>query len=357
MKQVCLQCWREAPVGNLWCQESYCATDDKPTILEYGEVLGELNIIKIVSIMPAATIYEAERRGQKVLVKVAHAGFEERFKREISLLFHIQSNKSHHPALPLLLPAYSQANLRDYPYGKAISADITRYYAVFTHIGGETLRDVLLKNSQPWYQHSVWMTLALCDVISLMHQYGRLHLCLSPEMVLVHYDRDEIPRLVLLDLGAAAKPEEIIDLWHPRFGFPAYLSPELVQPSGRSVGAYSDVYSLGLNLYELLAGYPAYTFRLKSNAEVLQNVLNKQPAGMNRPDLTKIPEIVQRSISKEASQRQADVQIFAGELQSTVPPLPKERKSRRFSLQIVVIILAAALAIILLLVIAASLGS
>jgi serine/threonine protein kinase len=356
MKQVCLQCGREAPVGGLWCQESHCATDDKPIVLEYGEALGEMNIVKALAVLPAATVYRAERAGERVLLKVAHAGAEERLQREAAFLLALQKKKRHHPVLPTLLPAYAQADLGTYPSGMAALGKRTVHYMVLAHSEGEPMRDILLKDAQPWYRHVVWTVLSLADAIALMHANGLLHLTLSPEMVLLRRDRDGIPRPLLLDLGALTPPEKTAALWRHQFCFPAYRAPELLQPSGGRVGAFSDVYGLGLILHEMLAGGPRYPFRMRTEAQITQDVLVAPPRTMNRPDLDQIPQIAERAASKDYRRRQPDVATLAGELQASVPPVPKERKGRRVNWAIVGIVFAAALAVALLLLLAAIAG-
>lgn len=356
MKQTCLHCFREAPVGSLWCQENVCSVDDKPAILEYGESLGDIAIAKLVALLQTSAIYEAERGGEKVLLKVAHLGFEERLKRETNLLMQLQGRKIYHPALLKLLPAHAQADLKTYPYGKTVLKDRSMYFAVFEYAEGETLRGFLLKDPQPWYQHAGWLALGLADVVALMHQAQRLHLGLSPETVLVRYDKDYVPRPLLLDLGAVTSPENTYLNWRRSYVSPAYVAPELLQRDGGRVGAFSDVYGLSLILHEMLAGHPAYNFRLRSNEQVYHDVLNKPPSVMNRPDLKGIPEIVARGINRDYRRRQPNVLTMAREVQANLPPVPKEIKERRINWRTVGIVIAGVLAIAFLLVLALSLG-
>ncbi|MGD2145107.1 MAG: hypothetical protein PVH41_00260 [Anaerolineae bacterium] len=343
-------------MGSLWCQESHCATDDKPIVLECGESLGETDIIKLLTVLPAAAIYEAEREDQKVLIKVAHQGFEERLGREAGFLMALQRQKRQHPALPTLLPAHARADVDDYPYGRAVLGDRTFCYAVFAHIKGRTLRDLLREDPQPWYRHAVWLTLSLADAVTLMHQAGRLHLCLGPEMTLVRRDAEGVPRPILLDMGVVTAPADAGQHWHRRLAFPAYVAPELLQARGGRLGAFSDVYGLGLILYEMLAGRPLYPFRLRAEAEVAHDVLHSELSAINRPDLKNIPQIVERAVSKDYRRRQPDVLTLARELQVSVPPVPKDGREPRPNWRTLAIVLAAALAVTVLVLLAAALG-
>lgn len=357
MKQVCLRCGREAPVGTLWCQEGRCALDDKPVVFAPGETFGELSIIRLLVVLPTATIYRAERAGEGVLLKVAHAGHEARLKREAGFLLAQQGRRRHHPAFPVLLPAYRQAKVDAFPYGRAGLGTRSASYTVYRSVEGVTLRDLLRQDPQPWHRHAVWLTLALADAVELMHQSGVLHLGLSPDGVLIRYDRDGIPRPMLLDLGVITPPEQAAQHWRRESCAPAYRAPELIQPAGGRVGAFSDVYGLSLLLRELLGGRPAYPSWRHSASEVEQAILNAPPSPVNRPDLAQVPEIVERGISKDYRRRQPDIATFAGELQSLVPRLPRERQSFGWDWGITAVVLVSGAAVILLLLLAAALGS
>jgi serine/threonine protein kinase len=355
MKQVCLHCTREAPAGTLWCQEATCATGDKPLVLESGESLGDINVARVLAVLSTATVYEAIRGGETVLLKVAHHGCEERLKREAIFLASLHG-RTFHAALPHLLPAYAQTEVRTYPYGKVVSQGQTFCYTVLVWTNGKLLRDILLQRPQPWYQHAGWLVLSVANALALMHQQQRLHLCLSPESLLVRYDREQIPRPLLLDLGAVTPPEEMRQNWQPSYVLPAYVAPELLGRSGSKYGAFTDVYGLGLLLYEMLSGSAAYSFRLRTDGEIHEDVLSTPPAPLNRPDLKVLPDIVNRAISKDYRHRPPHVLALAQELQTTLPPVPREKQERRINWRTVAVVLGAVLAVTLLLALALSLG-
>lgn len=356
MKQICIHCGRKSTGGSLWCQESYCSIDNMVTVFDYGETVGDLNIVKLLTVLRTSSIYEAERQGQKVLLKIAHAGFQERLKREAAFLMQLQVNKQFHPMLPILLPAHKQANLREHPIGKTVSHEQTLYYTIFDYAEGDFLRGILLKNPQPWYQHAGWITISLADVIALMHKNQILHLCLCPEIVFIRFDKEGIPRPILMDLGAVSEPQNVARYWDPRFVPAAYAAPELIRKSGGSVGASTDVYGLNLLLYEMLSGQPAFAYRLRADEDIYHDVLQAKPAPMNRADLQTVPEIAARGINQSYQARQPDVLTLAHELLATFPPVPKEKKGRRINWRTVAIVIATAFVVTLLIAMALALS-
>ncbi len=360
MKQICIHCGRKSSSGPIWCQESYCSLNNMVTVFDYGETIGELNIVKPLTVLRSATIYEAERTTEqgleKVLLKVAHDGHQERLKREAIFLMQLQQNKQFHPMLPTLLPAHTQADITQHPYGKTVFSEQTKYYCIFAHVEGDFLNNMLLKNPQPWYQHAGWIAISLADVIALMHQAQKLHLSLSPESILIRTDKSGTPRPVLMDLGSVSEPANIRQNWNRHYVPPAYIAPEMLGRAGGKVGPATDVYGLGLILHEMLAGRPAYSYRLRPDEDIYRDVLDAEPSRMNRADLKNVPQIANRAISKEYQTRQPDIVSFAQELLAVFPPVPKEPKERRINWRVLGVILGVTLAISLLIAMAVSLA-
>jgi hypothetical protein len=104
----------------------------------------------------------------------------------------------------------------------------------------------------------------------------------------------------------------------------------------------------------MLAGRPAYEYHLKKDPAVLKNVMEGEFKTSGRIDLKNIPEIAERSITRQYDQRFPDVLAFVNALQPNFPPIPAERRSFQVNWRILFIILGALLAISLLLVLALS---
>lgn len=297
-----------------------------PTVFDYGEWLGDIQVVRLLRVSSTAAIYEARRGDEKALLKVAHDGCQDPLRSEAVLLSQLMPLPKH-VALPTLEPAYAQQNLKERPYGKITYQGVDRYYLVFKHVEGEFLRDALRKNPQPWYQHAAWMVISLASAVTYLHQKtGRLHLNLSPDVVFVRTDQDGIPRPVLLDLGM--EPDQV-----RQHGFGAYTAPELAHAQAAQS---TDVYGLGLILYEMLAGQPVFPAGQTQRAEAAAAVMDPARPPLNRTDLA--PEaraIVERAISYRAEDRQPDPGALRRDLEAKFGKVPAERTRRLLSRRVV----------------------
>jgi serine/threonine protein kinase len=341
-----------SPDGNLWCQEPDCPAGDLPIIFDYGEWLGDIQVIRLLRVLRTSAIYEAQRGKEMVLLKVAHNNCQDQLRREARTLIDL-ARIEQNPGLPVLLPAYSQADIGQRPYGKTVFRDETKYYEVFAHIQGEFLRDMLLKNPQPWYQHAAWITVSLANAIAFMHiKAGKLHLNLTPDAIFVRTDQDGIPRPVLLDLGLLGDQQKVDPAWVRQFGVAAYTPPEALASNG-PVSYAADVYGLGLILYEMLAGQPAFRFQQRKEEDIRQIVVKGGVEPLNRTDLSEdIHTTVHQAIDRQPERRQPDVRAFAKLLRTKFGEVPAERKRSFRRPLLAMVVLLALLSVIITLVLA-----
>jgi serine/threonine-protein kinase len=247
-----------------------------------------------------ASIFRAMdlRSGQPVAVKIPHPEMEcdpvllERFRREEEIAARL-----------------------DHPWVMKVFPDGTRsrVYMVMEWVPGIPLRQ-LLNQLQPKLsqERAISITLAICDALDYVHRNGVIHRDLKPENVMI----DAGDRIKLIDFGLAnnsgarritfAKPANMM-------GTPDYISPEQVE--GKRGDARSDLYALGVMLYEMLVGkvpFEGPNPLAAMNSRLLNNPV--PPRELNPAVSPQLQEIVYRALERNPSNRYASAHDFAWDL-------------------------------------------
>lgn len=360
MKKMCLLCERSAADSNLFCQEAFCPAEMSPYILDYGEWLGDIEIIRPISTLRSSALYEAQHNGQKVLLKIAHPGPEhtERLKREAVFLQQLAKGKPAESHLPQLLPPYANTTIEKDSYGKAMLKGQLLYFCLFAYAEGASLRDVLIKTPQLWIYHIGWLMLSLSSALAVLHSKGIMHCCLSPEAVLVLLpEASAEPQVLLADLGIISDRQGFAAGWYPEAVLPAYTAPELLAPAPRASYA-TDVYGLGLLLYELLIGQPVFPFKLSNDDDVYEAVRQNLRARMDRfEDVKEIATMAVQAVSPAPADRQQSAAAFAAALLPVFGNPPSAQRAAWLRPRAALLLLAALLALAFLITIAITLTS
>src|SRR5574338_764936 len=233
-----------------------------------GRRLGAYRIERQVAQGGMGTVYEAVRVDKeftkRVAIKVVKRGMDtdfvlRRFRKERQILAALN-----HPNIALLLDGGT--------------TDDGLPYFVMEYIDGKPLYKYCDAN-QLSIAERLHLFLSICDAVDYAHQKHVIHRDIKPSNVLVTAER--IPKLLDFDIANLLNPDIIGDITADATGTamqlmtPEYASPEQVQ--GGPTSPATDVYSLGVLLYELLTGYRPYRMINHAPHEVARVICEEKP--------------------------------------------------------------------------------
>jgi eukaryotic-like serine/threonine-protein kinase len=196
-------------------------------------------------------------------------------------------------------------------------------YIVMELLDGKDLFTLMMENGALPYGEAVEALLHACDAVAEAHAHGIIHRDLKPENLFLTQRRDGTAIVKVLDFGiskigvdpaAVRKGRRMVTQENTVLGSPSYMSPEQVRNSKR-VDERSDIYSLGVTLFELLTA--AEPFGGDSTPEIFVNVLTTMPVAPHLVVPAIPPElsaVVMRCIAKEPSARYQNVTELANAL-------------------------------------------
>ncbi|HET9785728.1 MAG TPA: serine/threonine-protein kinase, partial [Pyrinomonadaceae bacterium] len=163
-----------------------------------------------------------------------------------------------------------------------------RHFIIMEFVEGITLSDALAQDGRFSPERAVKIAVQICDVLEEAHQLGIIHRDLKPSNIMLN-ERG----VCVLDFGVAKVLVTSTESTATHattgsgqlVGTPRYMSPE--QCLGQRVGARSDLYSLGVVLYEMLTGRPPFIDPLPSAVLVKQATAPPPPLPQLRPDIPK----------------------------------------------------------------------
>jgi serine/threonine-protein kinase len=178
--------------------------------------------------------------------------------------------------------------------------DGERIFIAMEHVQGTDLKTLLRRRGSMPIEEAVGLVIQACAGVGYAHRAGLVHCDLKPHNILVTSDgRAKITDFGIARALATIHPEEVSDIvW----GSPQYFAPE--QAAGGAPSPASDVYSLGIVLFEVLTGsLPFQAPDAAQLARLHQSVAPPSPRSLNPDVPASLEQIVFKVLSKEPSAR------------------------------------------------------
>jgi serine/threonine-protein kinase len=267
--------------------------------LRPGDTLDGYELGDVVATSGMATVFRARdlKSGLQVAIKVPHPEVEgdptmfDRFRREEEI-----GTRIDHPGVMKVFA----------------NPDRSQVYMVMEWLDGRLLRQVLNEEKRLPAERAAKLMIGICEALDHVHTNGVAHRDLKPENIMVD-DGDEIH---LIDFGIAASAgARRLTFAHfsQSMGTPDYISPEQVR--GKRGDGRSDIYALGVMLYEMLTGVVPFTGA--NPFAVMNDRLLNQPVPPREIDPSITPqmqEIVYRAMEREPKNRYASAREMAHDL-------------------------------------------
>jgi len=272
------------------------------------DTIGRYRIIRRVGQGGMGTVYEAEQESPKrtVAVKVIRAGLTnaillKRFEHEAQTLGRLQ-----HPGIAHVFEA-----------GTAATASGPQPFFAMEFIRGPNLRDWVARRN-PSVRERLELVAKICDAVHHAHQKGVIHRDLKPGNILV----DDSGQPKILDFGVARVTDPDLQLSTLQtdvgqlVGTIQYMSPEQVS-SPDDLDTRSDVYALGVILYEMLANRLPYRTAARNLPEAVRMILEEEPTSLSsvhRAFRGDVATIVAKALEKEKTRRYESAEQLAADL-------------------------------------------
>jgi eukaryotic-like serine/threonine-protein kinase len=269
------------------------------------EEIGKYKVIRELGKGATSAVYLAKDpfKDNLVAIKLVKSGDESKLSRRYQKLFIAESalaGKLHHPHIVAIYDAVIEKN---------------QSYMVMEYVDGETLEKYCKLDKLMAYQRTVQIIFKCCLALDYAFREGVIHRDIKPANIMLAKG-DEV-RISDFGLALNVGYRESDSTQISGVGSPAYMSPEQVK--GHPLNQQTDLYSLGVVLYQLLTGRLPY--RAKNSAGLIYKIINQDPLPPStiRPDVPKqLDLIVMKALAKDLYNRYRSGGEFGQDLSNVI---------------------------------------
>ena len=283
-----------------------------------GQSFGNFQIVRLLGEGGFGEVYEAENPflQRRAAIKVLHTGMVQ--DPELVRRFLNEARAASAIRHPNIIEVFDAGVT---PEGEP--------YILMEFLEGDSLQKILIDRGRIPLRTVQEITRQAGSALSAAHAAGIVHRDLKPENLFLIPD-EAMPlgfRMKVLDFGIAKvkhRDDQNSTLKTQAgllMGSPAYMSPEQCRDSS-DVDLRSDIYSLAVMVYEMLAGVPPFASKSATEMLVMQITAEPPPLQQQLPDVPDyVEQTVMRALAKDRELRYASVDYFVGALLGTYPAL------------------------------------
>ena len=296
-QRTCPSCNTTSPLdGDNRCVQCGAYIQPPPESI-LGANLGNLQIIRLIGEGAMGTVYLARHLVLQTpyAVKILSAEFSqdrmaaERFRQEAMV-----GSTLRHPNI---------AFVTDFGFNPSMGL-----YLVMEYLPGKPLTDLIDDEDQLTLWRVIQISKQLCDALEAAHILGAIHRDLKPDNIFILNQGGQRDKVKVLDWGLARlvydRSRRLVQEG-VALGTPVYMSPEQISGEDEDIGPASDIYALGLVIFEMLVGQPP--FDDDDSQTVMGMHLDDEPERLSehRPELedTILDDLIDQMLAKEPEDR------------------------------------------------------
>ena len=274
-----------------------------------GEVIAErYELEELVGSGGMSSVYRAHDRllDRRVALKVLHDYYSgdneyvERFRREARSVAQLS-----HPNIVTVIDRGEENG---------------RQFIVFEYVDGENLKQLLEAHGPLPVRNALELTLGVARALAFAHEHGLVHRDVKPQNVLINPDGEA--KVTDFGIARSLDVEHGVTQTGTVLGTSNYIAPE--QATGNRVGVHTDIYSLGVVLFELLTGEVPFSGD-NFVAVAMRHINEEAPSVRNfRGDVPpRVAAAVERALAKDPRDRFPSMDAFAAELEACLAQLAR----------------------------------
>jgi serine/threonine protein kinase/Tfp pilus assembly protein PilF len=289
-----------------------------------GTLIGRYRLLEKIGEGGMGEVWLAEQREpvrRRVAVKLVKAGMN---TREVIARFESERQAlalMDHPAIARVFDAGSTSQGAP--------------YFVMEYVAGIPIT-AYCDNHRLGTRERLELFIHVCEGVQHAHQKAIIHRDLKPSNILVtEVDGHAVPKIIDFGVAKALTRKLTADTMYTRLGAmigtPEYMSPEQAKSSGEDIDTRTDVYSLGIIFYELLAGAPPLELRKIALEEFLRRLREEEPPKPSTKIRTQDPATSSDVATKRHTEPPALANQLRGEVDSIALKALEKERSRRYA--------------------------